>query len=116
KHSDIIIIALPTSVIPFYIHKIIPALTPKQIILNASKGLDHNLQITFSQMITQKFGVKTMQEHYGVLSGPSFALEVMNQKPTGLTLALSNPEIAQKIKEQLHQPLFQIFPSQDVLG
>jgi glycerol-3-phosphate dehydrogenase (NAD(P)+) len=52
----------------------------------------------------------------GVLSGPSFALEVAQGKPTALTLAASDPGFARDTAQSLHHPLLRIYYSTDVVG
>ncbi|MEY4729012.1 MAG: hypothetical protein RL020_170 [Pseudomonadota bacterium] len=52
----------------------------------------------------------------GVLSGPSFALEVAQGKPAALTLASSHADFAQKISQQLHGPRLRVYSSTDVVG
>ncbi len=52
----------------------------------------------------------------GVLSGPSFALEVAQGKPAALTLASSDAAFAQKISQQLHGSRLRVYSSTDVIG
>jgi glycerol-3-phosphate dehydrogenase (NAD(P)+) len=52
----------------------------------------------------------------GVLSGPSFALEVAQGKPAALTLASNDADFAQKISQQLHGPRLRVYSSTDVIG
>lgn len=114
--SDIIILAVPTSILPYFLTKICKNIQAHQIILNASKGLDHENLRTISQWIEQKISKDMLRKHYGVLSGPSFALEVMDQKPTGVMLGFHDAKKRAQIKEQLHTARFQIFETDDVVG
>ncbi len=52
----------------------------------------------------------------GVLSGPSFALEVARGLPTALTLASADTRFAQSIARELHHDCFRIYSSDDVAG
>jgi glycerol-3-phosphate dehydrogenase (NAD(P)+) len=52
----------------------------------------------------------------GALSGPSFAEEVARGLPTALTLACSDPNLAQTIARELHGPMLRIYTSDDVIG
>ncbi|MGB8337261.1 MAG: NAD(P)H-dependent glycerol-3-phosphate dehydrogenase [Burkholderiales bacterium] len=52
----------------------------------------------------------------GVLSGPSFAVEVAQGKPAALTLASRDASFAQKISQQLHGPRLRVYSSTDVVG
>ncbi|MGB8857131.1 MAG: NAD(P)H-dependent glycerol-3-phosphate dehydrogenase [Burkholderiales bacterium] len=53
---------------------------------------------------------------YGVLSGPSFALEVAQGKPAALTLASDNAEFARDLAQQLHGRRLRVYSSTDVIG
>jgi glycerol-3-phosphate dehydrogenase (NAD(P)+) len=52
----------------------------------------------------------------GVLSGPSFALEVARGVPAALTLAASDGTFATRIARDLHGPRLRIYSSDDVTG
>jgi len=52
----------------------------------------------------------------GVLSGPSFALEVAQGRPTALTLASRDVEFARAMAFELHQPRLRVYFSADLAG
>ena len=54
--------------------------------------------------------------HRGVLSGPSFALEVARGLPTALVLASSEEAFAQRVARALHHARLRIYASNDVVG
>ena len=53
---------------------------------------------------------------YGVLSGPSFALEVAQGLPAALTLAAEDVEFARKVAAQLHTTRLRVYSCRDVVG
>jgi glycerol-3-phosphate dehydrogenase (NAD(P)+) len=53
---------------------------------------------------------------YGVLSGPSFALEVARRLPTALTLASPDLDFAQRWAGELRDATLRIYSSDDVVG
>lgn len=53
---------------------------------------------------------------YGVLSGPSFALEVAQGLPAALTLASVDGEFAREVAAQLHAPRLRVYSCTDVVG
>ena len=53
---------------------------------------------------------------YGVLSGPSFALEVARGLPTALTLASADPGFSQSAARALHGPRLRVYYSSDITG
>jgi len=53
---------------------------------------------------------------YGVLSGPSFALEVARGLPTALVLASDDESFSQRISQALHHARLRVYASNDVVG
>ena len=52
----------------------------------------------------------------GALSGPSFALEVAQGRPTALTLAAGDAEFAKRLARELHHPTLRVYFSTDLAG
>ncbi len=52
----------------------------------------------------------------GALSGPSFALEVAQGRPTALTLAAGDAGFARRWARELHQPTLRVYFSTDLAG
>jgi len=52
----------------------------------------------------------------GVLSGPSFALEVAQNLPTALVLASNNEAFAHRTARALHHPRLRVYASHDIVG
>lgn len=115
KKSPIIVVSIPTSFIPRYLERIFENVHPTPLIVNASKGLNHKNLQTLSMYVRKSLG-KYMIDRYAVLSGPSFAKEVVAGKPTALTLACAHEENLIKLSRVFHSDKFQIFPTDDVLG
>ncbi len=61
---------------------------------------------------------ETWPEHpaAGVLSGPSFALEVARGLPAALTVASRDAEFARRAAQALHDPRLRLYASTDVVG
>jgi len=52
----------------------------------------------------------------GVLSGPSFAVEVARKLPTVVTVASRNPVLAQRVQHVFAAPYFRVYTSEDTVG
>ena len=115
KPAEVVILAIPTSTIPFYLQKIVRQRDSLPFIINASKGLNHDTLQTLSMYVKQHLGPFTF-DHYAVLSGPSFASEVIQGKPCALSLGCANTQHLLSLTKLLHSEKFQIFPSTDILG
>ncbi|HNE57291.1 MAG TPA: NAD(P)H-dependent glycerol-3-phosphate dehydrogenase [Nitrosomonas sp.] len=53
---------------------------------------------------------------YAILSGPSFAKEVAQQRPTALTLASKDHTFLKTISSQIRTPYLRIYASTDIIG
>ena len=52
----------------------------------------------------------------GVISGPSFAIDIINNVPIGLSLASYNPKTSDVIYKALENNLIKMFKTNDVIG
>ena len=52
----------------------------------------------------------------GVLSGPSFAQEVVQGKPTALVAASAHAAVRQALVQAFHSPMLRVYASEDVVG
>ncbi|QJA05414.1 NAD(P)-dependent glycerol-3-phosphate dehydrogenase [Thermosulfurimonas marina] len=86
---------------------------PRKIpLISAIKGLE---------IATFKTPVEILGEIFpenprGVLSGPSFALEVARGLPTAVVLAFEEESLARELQEALSTSFFRLYRSQDVRG
>lgn len=89
----------------------IPASTP---ILIASKGIE----ISTGRMISQIIGGMLPHNPLGVLSGPSFAIEVARNLPAALTLAMPSQhrDLAYALTEALSSVHFRLYAHDDMIG
>lgn len=90
-------------------------LRPDCVIVNASKGLESGSCLTMSQVACQELGERAMPR-YAVLSGPSFAAEVMDQHPTAVVLGCMDDELGARLRTLFSTPFFRCYSSTDVTG
>lgn len=81
--------------------------------LLATKGLDPKSNALLSTVVQSILG---SQVALAVLSGPSFALEVANGKPTAVTLASEDPLLTQDMVDLFLSKYFRIYTSKDLVG
>jgi len=81
------------------------------IIVSASKGIEHNSLLTVSSILENLIGRKV-----SVLSGPSFAEEVIKKLPTAVTIASPDNDIAMRLQELFNTENFRVYTNTDVLG
>jgi glycerol-3-phosphate dehydrogenase (NAD(P)+) len=88
RSSDLIFLAIPSGVIMDYMDSVKDSIRPDTILINLAKGFG----------CEHKTIVRCLNEHFPnpvcTLKGPSFAREILNRVPTGMTLGTVNPETA----------------------
>ncbi len=84
------------------------------VIINAAKGLELSTGMTGHQVAAEVLAGKHV--HYAVLSGPSFAREVMEGRPTAVVTASEDHDTAEDIQAMLSSPVFRCYTSTDVIG
>ncbi len=110
KKADAIIVALPAQAVA----SVLPTLDidPKQVLIVTAKGIDRNSN-SFMHQVARGISDK---HHCLILSGPSFAEDVVCKLPTAVTLASSNLAVAREWAKALSRPNFRIYASDDPLG
>ena len=76
------------------------------------KGLEAGSGLLPHQVVAEVLGNATC----GVLTGPSFALEVARGQPTAITLASADSEFAATTAQALHGGNLRVYASDDVTG
>lgn len=90
-----------------------PHLSAKTRIAWATKGFDPKTGQLLHQVVLDELG-NTLP--IAALSGPTFAKEVAVGMPTSIVVATTNDEFAGDLRERLHNPLFHVHLSTDVIG
>ena len=90
-------------------------LSADTIITSASKGIEQKTHLTMSGVIKENLS-EVEADRLAVISGPSFAKEVVQKMPTSVTVACRNPEIAARIQHVFATPYFRVYTSEDVVG
>ncbi|UCG14917.1 MAG: NAD(P)-dependent glycerol-3-phosphate dehydrogenase [Deltaproteobacteria bacterium] len=85
------------------------------ILVSATKGIENESLKTMSG-IWNELMPASMDWEYGVLSGPSFASEVIKRVPTAVTAASDSREVAREIQTLFSTEYFRVYTSNDVIG
>lgn len=92
------------------IKDILPATVP---IICVSKGLELGTGLMMSELIPNAL---ERRQPAVFISGPSFAKEVMEQRPTGLVAACKDLKLATTVQELFASPTMRINTTSDVVG
>jgi glycerol-3-phosphate dehydrogenase (NAD(P)+) len=110
--ADLILVALPIAALRALLQRIaqLPAAVP---VVWACKGFEAG-----TAQLPHQIAEETLPHNFprGVLSGPSFALEVARGLPTALALASADCEFAQRTAKNLHHAHLRIYSGTDVVG
>ncbi|RLA39168.1 MAG: glycerol-3-phosphate dehydrogenase [Gammaproteobacteria bacterium] len=112
KCSEVLVV-VPSSAFRSLLQQLQPLLTPQQGLAWASKGLDQKDGELLHQVAQHMFGDDFPM---AALSGPSFALEVAQNRPTAISMASNNSDLASRITDRLHSDTFRIYTSNDMAG
>lgn len=108
-----ILIVVPSDAFTDLITTLLPFLPKSPRIAWATKGLDPKTARFFHEIVAEIVGNKTPT---AVLSGPSFAKEVAEDKPTHIVLATKDNTLAQDLSFRLYNPQFKVTLSHDMIG
>ncbi|KAF0908238.1 hypothetical protein E2562_023859 [Oryza meyeriana var. granulata] len=112
--ADFCFHAVPVQFSSSFLENISTHVDPKLPFISLSKGLELNTLRTMSQIIPQTLG--NPRQPFIVLSGPSFAVELMNKLPTAMVVASKDKKLAAAVQQLLASPNLRISTSSDVTG
>lgn len=111
KESEYIFLVTPSKVIRETCKSIKKIINNQKIII-ASKGLEEETSKLLSEIVKEELpNVKV-----GILSGPSYAEEVIKEMPTNIVFASVDKEFSLEIKELFNSNTFSVEISNDVIG
>lgn len=112
RACDLILAVVPAQHLRSITTKLAPFVAPNTLILACSKGIEQG---------TQQFCCEILRETLpdcalGVLSGPSFAIDVAQGLPTAVTLASPDRALGERAAHALGTPTFRPYWTDDVMG
>jgi len=111
--SEIVIIAIPS---PFIESSLISSkkLLSKKILISASKGIIPESFLTISEHLSQEYNIP--KKNLAIISGPSHAEEVAQEKLTYLTVGTNNLKLGEHISSLLNTKYIISTVSRDMTG
>lgn len=112
KDAKLIVIAVPAG----FVHDVTLLLKEiyrkDQYVLIAAKGIDKDCSLFVADIFRRN--IKTYK--YGVISGPSFAVDMVTDCPIGLTIASDDRKTRKIVKEALSLDNINLEETNDVIG
>jgi len=112
--KGLVVVVVPSHLIRGTTAAMAGALGLETMVVSASKGIENGTHLTMTGVLKET--LKLTDQRLGVLSGPSFAVEVARKLPTVVTVASRNPVLAQRVQHVFAAPYFRVYTSQDTIG
>lgn len=110
-----VLFVVPSHVSRGVLTQMSPHLTPHIPIISATKGIEQKSLMLISEVI-QEVTQRDNTDRIAVLSGPSFAKEIVLEHPTAVSLAATDARLAARIQTAFSTRFFKLFFSPDLTG
>jgi glycerol-3-phosphate dehydrogenase (NAD(P)+) len=110
--SAIVLIAVPSHFVETVLSTVAGRVPAGAVLVSATKGLEPAQGLRMSEVLARRLPGHPV----AVLSGPSFAREVAQGRPTALVIASADEEIATDLQRRLAGPALRLYTNRDVLG
>ncbi len=115
KNTDLIVIATPSKSVRSLSRLLGSHISPEQIIVSTSKGLESKTLKRMSEVIREE--INTISEKNIIaLYGPSHAEEVIKKFPTAIVAASQDIENAQKAQSIFSSEILRVYTNKDIVG
>ena len=113
--ADLVVVAVPSHALREVASALAAHLEPQSAVLSATKGLETERLARPSEVLGQVLA-PAQRDRLAVLSGPTFALEVADGRPTAAVVASGNAGLARELQQALATPTFRLYTQADVIG
>jgi glycerol-3-phosphate dehydrogenase (NAD(P)+) len=111
KNARYILLVVPTQFMRSIFNEAVKYISQDVVIISASKGIEQGTLLTGSAILKEMSDCQV-----AVLSGPSFAKEVVKKFPTAVTLATENISTSLLLQEIFNTSYFRVYTHSDILG
>lgn len=115
---DILLLATPCQHLRETLSRIAPLLPESCIFVCASKGIELDSLKRMSEVTAEAVAGHSPDaaSRYAILSGPSFAGEVVQGRPTAVVLGCADAALGERLRDFFSTPNFRVYSSTDVAG
>lgn len=111
-NKDLIIIAIPAGFVDTTTQELKKYITKDQHICIASKGIEQDTCLFVTDVVEKHIST----DKISVISGPSFAIDIVQKMPIGLTLASKNKKTVEIVQEAFKHTNIKLRITEDVYG
>jgi glycerol-3-phosphate dehydrogenase (NAD(P)+) len=110
--AKVVLIALPSQVNEDFARQLAPVLTPQHVLVLAAKGFRER----DGALLHRVWAEAVPQTPLLVLTGPTFAAELMAHQLTACVLAGTDESLRAEVAESFQTPWFRVYEGSDVVG
>ena len=112
--KSVVAFAVPSHHMRGIAARIAPSLSRDACLVSLSKGVENGTLRRMTELLAE--ASPDHASRVAVLSGPTFAREVAQGKPTGATVAAEDLEVARRLQHALGGARFRVYADDDVVG
>ncbi|MCI9233116.1 MAG: NAD(P)-dependent glycerol-3-phosphate dehydrogenase [Bacilli bacterium] len=110
--KELIVIAVPAAFVDDVAKELNSILEPNQHLCIASKGIENDTCLFVDDVIKKYINTQNL----AVISGPSFAVDIVKKIPIGLSLGTKNKDTATIIVQAFQNEYFKLRTTEDIKG
>jgi glycerol-3-phosphate dehydrogenase (NAD(P)+) len=112
KGAELIVSVAPSHALRSVLRRVRESVPMGTIVVSATKGLETDTLALMSDVIAAELP----QARLAVISGPSFAKEVYEGRPTAVVASSADPVVAEAVQAAFATPRFRVYTNSDVIG
>ena len=113
--ADMIVESVTSAGIRPVFAQVLSVKTPTCPIIITSKGIEQDSGLILPEVVIQVLG-EAVRPLVGLLSGPSFATEVIKGLPTSVVGSAFDSDVTMLLAETFNTPSFRVYPNNDIVG
>ena len=113
--KDLVLVVVPSHVMRETAGKMRKHISTETVIVSASKGIENKTHLTMSGVLKDILH-DIPENFFAVLSGPSFAREVVKKIPTVVAVASKDQKVACMVQRVFAAPYFRVYTNNDMIG
>lgn len=113
---EMVVFATPSHAMREVATEVKSFLSGDEIVVSVAKGIENDTFMTMSQVLDEVLEGVIIEDHIGVISGPSHAEEVSKFRPTTVVSTSFSKRTAGIIQETFMTPMFRVYLNYDIIG
>ncbi len=110
--ADVVVVAIPSQSFREVVRLAAPLARPGVMVISATKGIEAPNFTLMSDILAEEL----VDAHIGVLSGPNFAKEIVQNQHTGSVIASDDEQVLAVIPKVFSSSTFRVYTSRDKFG